>query len=105
LLNRDAEPPLKDLETMDDDADLYDQRIAQAEDADQDKPVPRWIICARNLFSAYGIFPSEAAAWKFARARGLPFWDIDTIPLGYPKEGELDKEAFMRQLQRPKSED
>jgi hypothetical protein len=67
---------------MPDDDKLYDQRIAQAEEADQDKPIPRWIIAARNMMAAHGVFPSEAEAWRFARARGLPFAAIDTIPLG-----------------------
>jgi hypothetical protein len=64
-----------------------------------------WIICARNMMTAYGIFSSEAAAWKFARERGMDPRLIDSVPLGYPTEGRVDKEAFMRQPERPKSAD
>ena len=90
---------------MTDDDAAWEQRIVNAEGSDELNPVPRWIICSRNLMAAYGIFPSEAAAWRFARERGMTLDLINSVPLGYPKEGKLDKEAFMRQLQRPKSED
>jgi hypothetical protein len=82
------------------DDDEWQQRIEQAEEADLLNPISRWIIAARNMMAAYGVFPSEAAAWKFARERHLPLNLIDTIPLGYATDRQVDVAAVKRQLER-----
>jgi hypothetical protein len=44
-------------------------------------PVTSWVLVARNLMGAYGVFGSEKDAWDFARRQNLPLDRMDTVPL------------------------
>jgi hypothetical protein len=68
--------------------------------SDTAKP-PRWVLVARNLLIARGVFESKQACWDFADQRGLPRDAMDTIPLGYvhlewtPEQDELTHRRVM----------
>jgi hypothetical protein len=58
--------------------------------SDTEQPPP-WVLVARNLLIAWGVFETRQACSDFADQRGQPRDAMDTIPLGYVDLEQADR--------------